>query len=133
MGLFLVICASPHHPEVTQLTPSTPVDKATEHNGGGICNFPKTTKINIFSQRTYRIVCLRSQKMWTSHKELGARSPWNIAECMIRRAALLLDHLVPLAVVEGVPLEELVAVETPHQGVRVHALCTTRRHARRCF
>ena len=44
---------------------------------------------------------------------------------MIRRAALLLDHLIPLAVVEGVTLEELGAVEAAHQGVRVHALCTT--------
>ena len=58
-------------------------------------------------------------------------SPWHVAECMIRRAALLLDHLVPLAVVEGVALEELGAVEAPHQCVRVHALCTTWRRARR--
>ena len=52
-------------------------------------------------------------------------SSWHVAECMIRRTALLLDHLVPLAVVEGIALEELGAVETSHQGVRVHALCTT--------
>lgn len=68
--------------------------------------------------------------MWTRRKE-RAMSPWHIAECMIRRAALLLDHLVPLAVVEGVALEELGAVEAPHQSVRVHALCTTWRRARR--
>ena len=50
---------------------------------------------------------------------------------MIRRTALLLDHLVPLAVVEGVALEELRAVEAPHQGVGVLALCTTWRLDRR--
>ena len=46
---------------------------------------------------------------------------------MIGRTALLLDHLVPLAVVERVALEQLGAVETSHQGVSVHTLCTARR------
>ena len=43
-----------------------------------------------------------------------------MTECMVGSTALLLDDLVPLAVVEGVSLEEFLAVEAAHQGVGVH-------------
>ena len=43
-----------------------------------------------------------------------------MTECMVGSTALLLDHLVPLAVVEGVSLEEFLTIEAAHQGVRIH-------------
>ena len=50
---------------------------------------------------------------------------------MVGRTALLLDHLVAFTVVEGVPLEELGAVEAAHEGVCVHALAGRRWHGGR--
>ena len=128
MGVFLVISASPyHHLDLWPHWPLRHVAKATEHNGG-ICNFPKTTTINIFSQRTYWLDWLRSQKeRRTRRKRRSGWSSWHVAEGVIGRTALLLYHLVPLAVVERIALEQLGAVETSHQGVSVHTLCTAPR------